>query len=88
VYECTDLSGFFFKRDLCLRAGEREISVEVFAKNLVCTAVLKCLQDGDSVLIVDDLLSTGLSIDSMKAKIVEVSGAEGILFMGAAVLKV
>jgi hypothetical protein len=88
VYECTDLSEFFFKRDPCLRAGERGIAIEVFAKNLVCTAELKCLQDGDSVLIVDDVLSTGLSIDSMKAKIVEVSGAEGILFMGAAVLKV
>lgn len=88
VYECTDLSKFFFKRDPCLRAGERGIAIEAFAKNLACTAELKCLQDGDSVLIVDDVLSTGLSIDSMKAEISGVSGAEGILFMGAAVLKV
>jgi phosphoribosylpyrophosphate synthetase len=87
-YQCTDLSGFFSKRNPELKAGEREVAVETLKENLICTTGLECIQEGDSILIVDDVLSTGISIDSMKAKIICLSDAVDLRFVGAAALKV
>ena len=88
LYGCTDLSAFFMKQNPLLRAAEQGISVEKLVENLECSCDLGYIQDGDYILIVDDVLSTGLSIDSVKAKISCVSNAQGLSFMGAAILEV
>jgi hypothetical protein len=88
IYGCTDLSPLFTKQNAELRAGEQEVDATSLAENLVCRDDLECIQSGDSILIVDDIYSTGKSIDAMKQKICLASGARGLHFLGAAILAV
>jgi hypothetical protein len=88
LYQCQNLSGYFRKRNAQLRAGTREADTCSLADNLTCAASLECIQSGDSILIVDDVCSTGKSIDAMKEKICIASGAQGLHFLGAAILAV
>ncbi len=88
IYGCTDLSALFSKLNTELRAGEQEVDASSLAGNLVCRDDLECIQDDDSILIVDDVYSTGKSIDAMKQKICLTSGARGLHFVGAAILAV
>jgi len=88
IYECTDLSALFTKINIDLRAGEQEVDASSLAKNLTCRDDLECIQTDDSIMIVDDIYSTGKSIDAMKQKICLASGAWGLHFVGAAILAV
>lgn len=88
IYGCTDLSALFTKLNTGLRAGEQEADASSIAANLDCCDGLGCIQGGDSILIVDDVYSTGRSIDAMKEKICIASGAQGLQFLGAAILAV
>ncbi|MFM8278305.1 MAG: hypothetical protein ACKN89_15210 [Cyanobium sp.] len=88
IYGCTDLSELFTKLNAELRAGEQEVDAISLAGNLVCRDDLECIQADDSILIVDDVYSTGKSIDAMKRKICLVSSARGLHFVGAAILAV
>lgn len=88
LYGCQDLSGCFRKRNAQLRAGAREADTCSLADNLTCSANLECIQNSDSILIVDDVYSTGKSIDAMKKKICLASGAQGLHFVGAVILAV
>jgi predicted amidophosphoribosyltransferase len=88
IYGCTDLSELFTKLNAELRAGEQEVDASSLAGNLVCRDDLECIQADDSILIVDDVYSTGNSIDVMKQKICLASGARGLHFVGAAILSV
>jgi predicted amidophosphoribosyltransferase len=88
IYGCTDLSALFTKLNAELRAGEQEVDASSLAGNLVCRDDLECIQADDSILIVDDVYSTGKSIDAMKQKIYLASGAQGLHFLGAAILAV
>ena len=78
----------FCKKDPLLRAGEQGVALDELVENLDCTSDLGCIQDGDSILIVDDVLSIGLSVDSMKTKIIRSTDSLDLKFMGAAILKV
>lgn len=49
---------------------------------------MKWIKSGDSILIVDDIFSTGASMDSIKEIIISVSDAKRLRFLGAAILKV
>lgn len=86
--KCIDLSSSFTKLDPAIRAGEQGVDARSLATNLTCCTDLKSVRDGDSILIVDDIYSTGNSIDSIKEKICLVSGAQNLHFMGAAILGV
>lgn len=86
--ECEDLSGYFQKQNPRLRAGAREADACTLLDNLTCSASLRYIQGGDSILIVDDIYSTGKSIDAMKRKICLASKAQGLHFLGAAILAV
>ena len=86
--KCEDLSRFFRKRNIKLRAGTREADIGALIDNLTCSSKLECIQGGESLLIVDDIYSTGKSIDAMREKICQVSGARDLDFMGAAILAV
>jgi predicted amidophosphoribosyltransferase len=88
IYGCTDLSELFTKLNSELRAGEQEVDASSLAGNLVCRDDLECIQADDSILIVDDVYSTGKSIDAMKRKICLASSARGLHFVGAAILAV
>jgi predicted amidophosphoribosyltransferase len=88
IYGCTNLSALFRKLNAELRAGEQEVDASSLAGNLVCHEDLECIQPFDSILIVDDVYSTGKSIDAMKQKICRAPGARGLHFVGAAILAV
>jgi hypothetical protein len=88
TYKCTNLSALFTKQDPSLRAGEQEVNASDLAGNLVCDHGLECIQADASILIVDDVYSTGKSIDAMKQKICLNSSARGLHFVGAAILAV
>jgi hypothetical protein len=85
---CEDLSRYFHKRNIKLRAGTREADTCALIDNLTCSSKLECIQGGESLLIVDDIYSTGKTIDAMREKICQVSGARDLDFMGAAILAV
>ncbi|NQW39729.1 MAG: hypothetical protein HQ469_11220 [Cyanobacteria bacterium] len=88
LYGCENLSGYFQKQNPKLRAGTRQADTSTLVDNLTCSASLGCIQSGDSILIIDDVYSTGKSIDAMKEKICVASGAQGLHFLGAAILAV
>ena len=88
LYACIDLSSSFTKLNPAIRAGEQGVDARSLAANFTCCANLKSVRDGDSILIVDDICSTGNSIDAIKEKICLVSKAQNLHFMGAAILGV
>lgn len=88
LYACIDLSSSFTKLNPAIRAGEQGVDARSLAANFTCCADLKSVQDGDSILIVDDICSTGNSIDAIKEKICLVSRAQNLHFMGAVILGV
>ena len=88
IYDCIDLSESFAKKDRLLRAAEQSASLETLVENLICSADLGCIKESDSILIVDDVFSTGNSIDCMKEKIIRLSRAHSLSIVGAAILKV
>ena len=49
---------------------------------------MKWIKSGDSILIVDDIFSTGAYMDIIKERIISISGVEELRFLGAAILKV
>jgi hypothetical protein len=88
AYECIDLSILFSKQNSLITAGAQGATLDSLVENVICTSDLSCIQNGDSILIVDDVFSTGKSIDCMKEKIIRLSHAHGLSFRGAAILKV
>ena len=70
-----------------LRAGEQCVSLETLVENLICSADLGNIEDGDSILIVDDVISTGKSIECMKELITRLSCAHDLNFLGATILR-
>jgi len=88
IYECIDLSAYFDKKEPLVRAGEPGASLETLVENVTCSADLGCIDESDSILIVDDVFSTGNSIDCMKEKIISLSRTDSLSIVGAAILKV
>lgn len=88
LYACIDLSSSFTKLNPAIRAGEQGVDATSLTANLTYHGDLKSVRDGDSILIVDDIYSTGNSIDAIREKISLVSRAQNLHFMGAAILGV
>jgi len=86
--DCTDLSEWFRKEDPELRSGLGSAKQDSLRNNLICTGDMKWIKSGDSILIVDDIFSTGASMDIIKERIISISGVEELRFLGAAILKV
>ncbi len=84
--ECEDLSSLFTKSNSEIRSGSGGVSQKSLLDNLSCNQDLKRIKSGNSILIVDDIISSGASMDSMRDKIGALSGAEGLNFRAAAIL--